>query len=159
MGRWSPPIPPPTALPGSQILPLRPRELVRGLRGHSDHLAGNAGLREVIETHIPITRFEQARVPFHVVAADTASREKVVLSHGDIGAALLATTAIPGIYPPVEIDGRFLVDGGLAEDPPLGTAIEHGATTVYVLPVGWPLDPAPAIGAGGRAMDALDWLF
>jgi len=60
MGRWSPPIPPPTALPGSQILPLRPRELVRGLRGHSDHLAGNAGLREVIETHIPITRFEQA---------------------------------------------------------------------------------------------------
>jgi NTE family protein len=143
----------------SQILPIRPRELVRGLRGRSDHLAGNAGLREVIETHIPITRFEQARVPFHVVAADTASREKVVLSHGDIGAALLATTAIPGIYPPVEIDGRFLVDGGLAEDPPLGTAIEQGATTVYVLPVGWPLDPAPANGAGSRAMDALDWLF
>jgi NTE family protein len=143
----------------SQILPIHPRELVRGLRGRSGHVAPNAGLRGVIENHIPITRFEHARVPFHVVAADTASREKVVLSHGDIRAALLATTAIPGIYPPVEIDGRLLVDGGLAEDPPLGTAIERGATTVYVLPVGWPLDPAQTAGAGSRAMDALDWLF
>ena len=143
----------------SQILPIRPRAFARGLSGRSDHVAGNAGLRELIETHVPITRFEQARVPFHVVAADTATREKVVLSHGDIRAALLATTAIPGIYPPVEIDGRLLVDGGLAEDPPLGTAIERGATTVYVLPVGWPLEPAPASGAGSRAMDALDWLF
>jgi NTE family protein len=143
----------------SQILPIHPRELVRGLRGRSGHVAPNAGLRGVIEAHIPITRFEQARVPLHVVAADTVSREKVVLSNGDLRAALLATTAIPGLYPPVEIDGRLLVDGGLAEDPPLGTAIERGATTVYVLPVGWPLDPAQPAGAGTRAMDALDWLF
>jgi NTE family protein len=143
----------------SQVLPLRPRALIRGLTGRSGHLTSNSGLREVIESHVPISRFEQARVPFHVVAADTATREKVVLSRGDLVTALLATTAIPGVYPPVRIAGRLLVDGGLAEDPPLGTAIERGATTVYVLPVGWPLDAAPTSGAQSRAMDALDWLF
>jgi hypothetical protein len=59
----------------------------------------------------------------------------------------------------VRIGERLLADGGLGEDPPLGTAIERGATTVYLFPVGWPLGPAPEKGAVARAMDALDWLF
>ena len=50
----------------------------------------------------------------------------------------MATTAIPGIYPPVRFGDRLLADGGPAEDPPLGTAVERGATTVYLFPMGWP---------------------
>jgi NTE family protein len=116
------------------------------------------GASRVLERHLPIARIEDAAIPLHVVAADTATRAKVVLSSGDAVSALLASTAVPGLYPPVRIDGRLLVDGGLAEDPPLGTAVERGASTVYLLPVGWPLGPAPQRNALVRAMDALDWL-
>jgi NTE family protein len=122
-------------------------------------IAPSTGIRRVLERHLPIARIEDAAIPLHVVAADTATRAKVVLSRGAAVDALMASTAIPGLYPPVRIDGRMLVDGGLAEDPPLGTAIEHGASTVYLLPVGWPLGPAPPRNALVRAMDALDWLF
>jgi NTE family protein len=148
-----------TTVRRSDILPLRPLTLVRLLAGRSPHIAPSTGIRRVLEQHLPIDRIEDASIPLHVVASDTATREKVVLSSGNAIDALVASTAIPGIYPPVEIDGRLLVDGGLAEDPPLGTAVERGATTVYLLPVGWPLGPAPARSALVRGMDALDWLF
>jgi NTE family protein len=143
----------------SQILPLHPLTLAGALAGRTPHVTRSAGIRRAIERHLPLRRIEDAAVPLHIVCADTATRDKVVLSHGDAVQALLATTAIPGIYPAVEIGGRTLVDGGLAEDPPLGTAVELGATTVYLFPVGWPLGPAPLEGALVRAMDALDWLF
>lgn len=142
-----------------QILPLHPRTLAGALAGRTPHVTLSSGIRGAIERHLPIRRIEDAAVPLHIVCADTATREKIVLSRGDIVRALLATTAIPGIYPSVEIDGHVLVDGGLAEDPPLGTAVELGATTVYLFPVGWPLGPAPRRNALVRAMDALDWLF
>ena len=148
-----------TTVGRAEILPLRPLTLVRVLTGRSPSVAPSTGIRRVLEQHLPIDRLEDAAVPLHVVCADTTTREKVVLSSGNAIDALVASSAIPGLYPPVEIDGRMLVDGGLAEDPPLGTAVERGATTVYLLPVGWPLGPAPARGALVRAMDALDWLF
>lgn len=142
-----------------QILPLHPGTLAGALTGRTPHFTRSDGIRRAIERHLPLGRIEDAAVPLHIVCADTATRDKVVLSQGDVVDALVATTAIPGIYPAVEIDGRVLVDGGLAEDPPLGTAVELGATTVYLFPVGWPLGPAPRRGALVRAMDALDWLF
>jgi NTE family protein len=142
----------------SQVLPMYPRRVVGALAGRTGSIASGEGMRRLIERHLPIRRIEQAAVPLHVVAADTATREKVVLDRGDAVSALVATTALPGVFPPVEIEGRVLVDGGLAEDPPLGTAVERGAKTVYVLPVGWPLGPAPLRDARARAIDALDWL-
>ena len=148
-----------TTVGRAQILPMRPLTLVRAVTGRSPSIAPSTGIRRVLEQHLPVDRLEDTTMPMHVVAADTETREKVVLSSGNAIDALVASTAIPGIYPPVAIGGRLLVDGGLAEDPPLGTAIERGATTVYLLPVGWPLGPAPVRGTLVRAMDALDWLF
>jgi NTE family protein len=142
-----------------EILPLHPLTLAGALSGRTPHVSRSGGIRRAIERHLPLRRIEDAAVPLHIVCADTATRDKVVLSQGDVVAALLATTAIPGLYPAVQIGGRTLVDGGLAEDPPLGTAVELGATTVFLFPVGWPLGPAPRTGALIRAMDALDWLF
>lgn len=142
-----------------QIMPIHLPTLAGALTGRTPHVTRSSGIRRAIEDHLPLRRIEDAAVPLHIVCADTATRGKVVLSQGDAVDALLATTAIPGIYPAVEIGGRVLVDGGLAEDPPLGTAVDLGATTVYLFPVGWPLGPAPRRGALVRAMDALDWLF
>jgi NTE family protein len=141
------------------VLPVRAPTVVRALTGRSPGFASAGGVRHVLERHLPVRRLEDTAVPLYVVAVDMETREKVVLDRGDAVDALVATTAIPGIYPPVRIGERLLADGGLAEDPPLGTAVERGATTVYLLPVGWPFGPAPEQGAVARAMDALDWLF
>jgi NTE family protein len=59
-----------------------------------------------------------------------------VLSSGPALAALLASAALPGIFPPVELGGRLLIDGGVAADIPILQAEESGATTSYVLPMG-----------------------
>jgi NTE family protein len=143
----------------SDVLPVRAPTVLRALAGRSPGFASAGGIRQVIERHLTVRRIEDTAIPFYVVAADLATREKVVLDRGDVVDALVATTAIPGIYPPVRIGERLLADGGLAEDPPIATAVERGATTVYLFPVGWPLGPAPETGAVARALDALDWLF
>ena len=95
-------------------------------------------------------------MPLHVVATDLATGEGVVISTGDV----VASAAIPGVFPPVTIDGRVLVDGGVSSDVPIAHAVERGATTVYVLPTGYAcgLQTAPA-SALGVAMQSLTLLL
>jgi NTE family protein len=144
----------------SQLFPIRPWTVVSGLLGRSDHLVPNSGLRRAIADNLPIARLEDTAVPLYVVAADAVSSEPVELSSGDAVEALLACCALPGLYPPVRIGGRLLVDGGVAEDPPLGTAVRNGATTAYVLPVGWPPVERPLPRrALYRTLYALDHLY
>jgi NTE family protein len=91
----------------------------------------------------------------HVVTTDLRSGEAVVLSSGPTVPALLASCAIPGVFPPVRIGGRELVDGGVANHTPIAAAVELGARIIYVLPVGYPwLHEGPA-NALGMALQAL----
>lgn len=64
----------------------------------------------------------------------------------------MASCAIPGIFPPVEIDGHLLVDGALANNTAISVAIDAGADTVYVLPTGY---PCAVTGAPSSALGAL----
>ena len=73
-------------------------------------------------------------IPAHVVATDLRSGAAVVLSDGQTGPALLASCAFPGLYPPVEVDGRLLIDGGVSADVPVLQAEALGAREIYVLP-------------------------
>jgi NTE family protein len=142
------------------LFPVNPRTLLRGAAGRGGHLVPNTGLRRAISSTLPIRRLEDAEVPLHVVAADASSGEPVELSEGDAVEALVACCALPGLYPPVRVDGRLLVDGGLAEDPPLGTAVRNGAAVAYVLPVGWPpVDRPYPRRAWFRFLYALDHLY
>jgi NTE family protein len=146
--------------PRSRYFALRPLAILRGLRGRADHFVSPDGLRALIERWVPVRRLEDTPVRLVVIAADARSRGKVMLSEGNLVQALLASAALPGAFPPVMIDGRELVDGALVEDPPVATAIEHGAGSVYVLPVGWPIiGPRRVEHARGFAYDAIDWLF
>jgi NTE family protein len=89
------------------------------------------------------------------MATDLMSGEAVRLSSGDLITALLASAAIPGVYPPVSLGGRMLVDGGIASDTPIGEAVSLGADTVYVLPtVGVDTGRRPR-GAAGIALRAM----
>ncbi len=75
-------------------------------------------------------KFEHMPVPLSVVAVDLRKREEVVFRSGFVTPALVAAMAIPGLFPPVRIDGRTLVDGGLLNPVPTGTVAEAGADVV-----------------------------
>jgi NTE family protein len=120
------------------IFPVRPRALLLGVAGRRDHLVEADGLERWISSNLTYDRFDQARVPVHVVATDLASGNPLVLSNGELLPALLASTALPGIFPPVRYRGRLLVDGGTSADVPVLQAEELGATEIWVLPTSGP---------------------
>lgn len=68
-----------------------------------------------------------APIPLYLIATDLTSGSKIVLSQGDVARAVMASACIPGIFVPVEIDGRLLVDGGLLENVPVSPLREAGA--------------------------------
>ncbi len=120
----------------SDIFPFSPRQLVHGLIGRRGGLVSPDRLRALLAEHIGIGRLEDAVIPVGVVTTDAATGRPAVLSSGPALPALLASAALPGIFPPVELGGRLLVDGGVAADIPILQAEESGATTSYVLPMG-----------------------
>jgi NTE family protein len=126
-----------------------------GLLGRSNHLITNGGLRSILERHIPFERLEQAQVPVHVVASELKTGRAVVLSHGPAVPALLASCAIPGVFPPVTLGKRDLVDGGVANHTPIEAAVELGAQRIYVLPIGYPWLHEEPTNALGMALQAL----
>ena len=137
------------------IFPLSPWAGARGLIGRTNHMIPNAGLRALIERHIRYERLEDAQVPVHVVTTDLKTGRAVILSSGPAVPALLASTAIPGVFPPVTIGRRELVDGGVADMTPIAAAIDQGATKIYVLPIGYSWLSQERSNAIGMAMQAL----
>jgi NTE family protein len=117
-----------------------------------------ATLRAVLDDHFADRRLEGVQVPAHVVTTDLASGAAHVISAGPVVEALLASAAIPGVFPPVTIDGRQLVDGAAAAKTPVRQAVDLGATDIYVLAVatlGRTGEPtAPAVSALGHVADA-----
>ncbi|MCM2358173.1 MAG: patatin-like phospholipase family protein [Geobacteraceae bacterium] len=125
---------------GLQRRQVFPFSLLQGLFRilmQRDYLLEPAGLRLLIEKHLTFQRLEDAAIPCHVVATDIIGGGEVRLSTGSAVDALLASTAIPTIFPPVRIGGQFLVDGGIANNTPISTAADLGATRMIVLPTGF----------------------
>ncbi len=108
------------------------------------HLHGNHRLRRLILQQLPVRTFEELQVPFACVAACIEDAGARWFEHGELIGPLLATTAVPGLLPPVRIDGKHHLDGGLVDSIPVERAVELGATSIMVLQVGrieQPLSP------------------
>lgn len=118
------------------VFPVTVLAGLKALLTGGSHLVENAALKKLVHNALRVGRIEQTRIPLHIVATDVLSGQAVILSHGDIEPALLASTAIPVVFPPIELDGRFLVDGGVANNTPITSAIALGAERVLVLPTG-----------------------
>jgi len=85
--------------------------------------------------------FDQLPIPYRAVAADLATSEVVVLDHGSLATAIRASMSIPGVFAPVEIDGRFLVDGGVSANLPVRVAQGLSEAPILAVDISSPLDP------------------
>lgn len=95
-----------------------------------------AVLRQLLDEALPVSRIEDLAVPFQCVAAAIERASEEWFTSGPLIDALLASAAVPALFPPVEIGGEHYYDGGLVNSVPVDRAIELGATDVYVLQVG-----------------------
>lgn len=143
----------------SEVFPLAWRGVL-GLLGVSKHMVDPAGLNRLLTQHLPCQRFEDTQVPLHVVATDLLGGGTVRLSSGSLIDAVLASCAIPAIFPPVWRDGRYLMDGAIASNTPISLAVELGAQRVIVLPTGFACAlEAPPRGAVASALHAITLLI
>ena len=144
----------------TDVFPFSPIASMLGFFGKTDHLITPGPLRSLIESELPYERLEDAPLPCYVVATDALEGTEVVLSSGPAAAALLASAAIPAVFPPVLLDGRFLLDGGVSNNTPISIAVEMGATRVIVLPTGISCSlQAPPSSAMALALHALNLLI
>jgi NTE family protein len=141
------------------IFPVAPFRHLLALAGSRPSMCSNRNLRRLIEAHLPYRNLEDAAIPVHIVTTDLLSGKEVPLSTGDAASAVLASAAIPGVFPPVERDGRILVDGGVADNAALSQAVALGADEIYVLPTGFACaltrPPSSALAAAMQALTLL----
>jgi len=93
-------------------------------------------LRHLLGAILTARTFSELAVPFQCVAASIERSRATWFDRGDLLSAVLASSAVPGLMPPVEIDGEHFYDGGLVHSVPVSRAIELGARVVYVMHVG-----------------------
>lgn len=93
-------------------------------------------LREVVAGFLEVDRFEGLAVPFQCVAASIERAAEHWFESGPLIDAILASAAVPGLFPPVRIGDESYYDGGLVNSVPVDRAVELGATRVFVLQVG-----------------------
>jgi len=99
------------------------------------HVHSNQPLRRLLERRLPST-FAGLAVPFQCVAASIERASEQWFDHGPLVEAILASCAVPGLLPPVEIGGEHFLDGGIVNSIPVRRAVDLGATELYVLHVG-----------------------
>jgi len=100
------------------------------------HVHSNVPLRRLLEQHLPVRRFDELPVQFQCVAASVERAGAAWFDHGPLIPAVLASAAVPGLLPPVRINGEHHFDGGLVHSIPVGRAVQLGARRVFVLHVG-----------------------
>lgn len=141
------------------VFPLDWWSLLLGGLGRQSHLLSPNPLAGLLRRHLPIDLLETAAVPLCIVATDVHHGTEVHLRTGPAIPALLASTAIPGLFPPVEVDSQVLMDGAVANHTPVSAAIALGATRIVVLPSGFPCAmgraPHTPVGIALHALNVL----
>jgi NTE family protein len=111
-----------------------PNAVALARRGEAIH--DSDGLRRMLEGAVGGRRFSDLKVRFECVATDVRDVREVWFNQGSLLEAILASAAMPAVYPSVEINGSRFLDGAIVNDVPMSRAVELGASTLYVLQVG-----------------------
>lgn len=122
------------------IFPINPLRAVRAILGHGT-LFSAGPFKRLLGKEIPYRRIEDAGTLLRIVATKFEDGSEIVFDRGPVLDAILASTALPGVFPPHDVEGQTCLDGGLSNQVPLLPAIEAGADVLYVLSVGFPCPP------------------
>lgn len=116
-----------------QAFPLRLDVVALGLIGRRHNLVPSSAVIKFLRPLLGDRRIEEASPRVAIVTTDSGSGESVVLSEGPALPAVVASSAIPGMFSPVALAGRWLMDGSVSADMGLLQAQALGATTIYAL--------------------------
>ena len=131
------------ALTGEQLFPGGTLRRAWNLLRRDDHLIKSDGLRDMVEGSLIADSFDKLAVPLRVVSADLMSGAELVFACGPLRPALLASSALPGIYPPVRLGNQVLVDGAIVNLVPISHALAGPIDRIYVLDVSDPMTERP----------------
>ena len=118
------------------LFPISLARSAMALGGQRAGFVDEANLRKFIQANAPFENLEDARIPFFAIATNLLNGDEVVMSSGDTVSAIMASAAIPGVFPPVRRNNTVLIDGAVSNNTPVSQAERLGATTIYVLPTG-----------------------
>ena len=121
------------SLRGQRLFHRNPFKIGRNLFRNRKSLYRHQFVTDHLERHLPTDDFSAVKIPLLITATNITKGTRTVFSEGSILQAVLASTAIPGIFPPVEIDGDWYVDGGVAAGLGVESAVERGARTVLTV--------------------------
>ncbi|MBI3605542.1 MAG: patatin-like phospholipase family protein [Nitrospirae bacterium] len=99
----------------------------------ADSLYDNQRLRDFLKRHLPATHFDDLKIPLIVTGTEFQTGEPVYFEEGNLIEALMASSAMPGLFPPVDLTDRQIIDGGVSNNVPLDVAIDRGADTVIFM--------------------------
>jgi NTE family protein len=114
--------------PGGRFKASWARMLTKGNR-----IFDNVGIRRIVTNRLGDASIEDAQLPLGIVTTDLETGSERVFQSGRVLEPLLASTAMPSIFPPVEIEGRLYTDGGVSNNVPIAPAVGMGAKTIYVM--------------------------
>jgi NTE family protein len=144
----------------SDIFPVGVFSSVLRVLSGRGHIVESRALEQLLARHLPFKKLEEVKLPCHIIATDMLEGIELRLSRGPAIPALLASAAIPGVFPPVKLGTHFGVDGGVANHTPISAAIELGAERLIVLPTGYSCAlPAPPRRAIAAALHGLNMLI
>jgi NTE family protein len=132
-----------TGLRGENVFPGGAIRRAWNVLRRGDHLVPNLGLKDVIERAQAAETFAELVIPLRVVTTDLETGDEILFVNGPLAPALLASAAIPGVFSPVEIDGRRYVDGAVVNLVPISHALAGPVERLFVLDVSDPISERP----------------
>jgi NTE family protein len=139
----------------SEVFPDNWFTVARRLARRASHIYSPERLQAMLAEAIPQCDLADAAIPCHVVTTDLHTGEAVWWSKGDPVQILSASACLPGLFPPVEIDGRMYVDGGVSCPVPTQRALDLGARRVWVLNLARDVAGFPRAEQHMNALDVL----
>jgi len=130
-------------LRGDEVFPGNTLRRAWNLLRRDDHLIPDDGLKSLIGSAGVAPTFAELEIPLRVVAADLITGDEHVIVRGPLTSALLASAALPGIFPPVEFNGHTLVDGAVVNLVPISHALAGPIDRIFVLDVSDPISDRP----------------
>lgn len=126
-----------TMLRREDVFPTDAVRVLRAMVGRTNGVADPRSLRQLVKRNLNYGRLEDAAKQVVVVTTNVLTGTEVAIGEGPAVDAVMASAALPSVFPPVNVGPRLLMDGGVVNNTPISVAQQLGADTIYVLPTGY----------------------